>query len=387
MKQMKSLLAGAVFLAMAAAGSAYAFANDGTTAQVHNETGYQASAGPGADELRDAVSGCDTQLSDGEYAENDGDTADIPVCETGGAVHWKADFDVDCDGQRSEKCNENTDPWYQPETAFTQSDGKPLNSATLPHVVVPGVSDIWSYKDSGISGGTVAAVVHEDKVAYAVVGDVGPQAAIGEGSYALAEQLGIDPDPHSGGISGKVVDFVLFPGVEASPIEDHDDAVKQGEQAANDLLEGCSTVGFDAYEDLKSGAEGEQVTAAQCLLDDAGFPVGEEGPSGAFDADTKQAVSDFQADLGLDESGVVDSHTWTALLSQGDTPELSEGANGASVMRLQRALTAASGGTVDQDGAFGPKTTAAVKKYQNAAGLADDGIVGAGTWKALQSGK
>src|SRR5699024_9055878 len=123
------------------------------------------------------------------------------------------------------------------------------------------------------------------------------------------------------GISGKVVDFVLFPGVEASPIEDHDDAVKQGEQAANDLLEGCSTVGFDAYEDLKSGAEGEQVTAAQCLLDDAGFPVGEEGPSGAFDADTKQAVSDFQADLGLDESGVVDSHTWTALLSQGDTPE------------------------------------------------------------------
>ncbi|HIV57573.1 MAG TPA: peptidoglycan-binding protein [Candidatus Stackebrandtia faecavium] len=385
MKRIKILVAGVAFLAMAAAGGTHVFADD--VAASSDETGPQIAAGPDADELRDRVSGCETQLSDGEYAENDGDAADIAVCESGGAVHWKADFDVDCDGQRSDQCNENTDPWYQPETAFPQSDGEPLNSATLPHVVVPGVSDIWSYKDAGIGGGTVAAVVFEDKVAYAVVGDVGPQTAIGEGSYALAEQLGIDPDPQSGGIGGKVVDFILFPDATADPIEDHDDAVAKGEEAANGLLQGCGKFGFEAYENLEQGAEGDQVKAAQCLLDDAGFAVGDSGATGEFDEDTTKAVTAFQADRGLDESGVLDPHTWTALLAQGDSPELTEGSEGAPVQRLQRALTAASGETIAQDGVFGPQTTEAVEGYQNAVGLTVDGVVGAQTWKALQNGE
>ncbi|HEX6352568.1 glycoside hydrolase family 75 protein [Actinophytocola sp.] len=119
---------------------------------------------------------------------------------------------IDCDGQRTEKCNPNTDPYCQNQTAWSQSDGAPLNAELLPYVVVPGITSTWSHSGSGITGATVAAVVYQGRVAYAVVGDVGPGDAIGEGSYPLAKALGINPDPRTGGVSGRVVDHILFPG-------------------------------------------------------------------------------------------------------------------------------------------------------------------------------
>ncbi|HZE39567.1 MAG TPA: glycoside hydrolase family 75 protein [Stackebrandtia sp.] len=196
-----------------------------------------AAAGPTADQLRDAVNGCDTQLSDGTYAEDEDGSSDIPVCKSsGGAVHWKADMDVDCDGQRTDQCNEDTDPSWQNETSFQQSDGQPLNAAALPFYVIPLPSDVWNYEDAGIDPGTVAAVVYQDKVVYAVFGDQGPDTIIGEGSYALADALGIDPDPATGGVEGKAVDYILFPGVTADPIEDHDNATSVGTDAANKLV-------------------------------------------------------------------------------------------------------------------------------------------------------
>lgn len=375
-------IAGAVALAATATG-AWAYASE-TPRPADTETRAE---GPTADQLREAVNGCDTELSNSDYSQDSGGTSDIPVCQSaGGAVHWKADFDVDCDGQRTDECNENTDPYFQPETAFTQSDGKPLNSAELPHIVVPLPSDKWDYKGAGIGGGTVAAVTYEDKVVYAVVGDLGPKTIIGEGSYALAEQLGIDPDPSTGGISGKVVDYILFPGVTATPIEDPAQSESLGSDAANKLVEGCGGYGFAAYPDLESGATGSEVRAAQCLLKDAGFPAGDK-PSGEFDEATGKAVTDFQTEVGLEASGVIDKHTWTALLSVGDTPELKEGSKGGDVTRLQRALTAALGTAIDQDGDFGPKTKQAVTDYQTAAGVEASGVVDAATWKALQAGK
>lgn len=193
-------------------------------------------AGPNADELRAAVDSCDKQLSDGEYAKDEEGSAEIPVCQSGDSVHWKADFDVDCDGQPTDVCNEDTDPAFQPETAFPQSDGDPLIAAKLPYIVVPSSSDIWDYTSADIDGGTVAAVTYEDKVVYAVVGDTGPDSIIGEGSYALADELGIDPDPSTGGVDGAVVDFILFPGTVSDPIEDHAKATAAGEAAASKLV-------------------------------------------------------------------------------------------------------------------------------------------------------
>lgn len=196
-------------------------------------------AGPTAGELRDRVAGCEQQVSNGLYAEREGMTQDIPVCATANAVHWKSGMTVDCDGQRTDECNEDTDPAYQPETAFSQSDGQPLIASELPYVVVPTPTDeIWDYRDADIRGGTVVAIVYEDSVVYGVVGDVGPSGQIGEASYATAAASGIDPDPSSGGVSGKVVEYIAFPGVVADPIEDNGQAVTLGEQAAAELVSG-----------------------------------------------------------------------------------------------------------------------------------------------------
>lgn len=62
---------------------------------------------------------------------------------------------------------------------------------------------------------------------------------------------------------------------------------------------------------------------------------------------------------------------------QGSFRVLRAGARGESVRELQRALD------IEDDGAFGPRTEAAVRAFQRDHGLAVDGIVGHMTWEAL----
>ncbi|MBS1150956.1 MAG: penicillin-resistant DD-carboxypeptidase-like protein [Myxococcaceae bacterium] len=64
-------------------------------------------------------------------------------------------------------------------------------------------------------------------------------------------------------------------------------------------------------------------------------------------------------------------------------PTLRWGARGPAVADLQRRLQAAGFDPGAADGAFGPRTQAAVRAFQSARGLAADGIVGPQTWGAL----
>lgn len=187
-----------------------------------------------AAELLRRVRGC-VRVSRGLYRGDAAKPADIPVCGVDGAVHWKADMDIDCDGRPSPRCNRDTDPWFQPSTSFQQSDGRQLSSETLPFIVVPVPSRIWDYRNHGITGGSIAAVVHENRVQYAVVGDTGPQNIIGEASYATAEALGIRADPRRGGTDSGVT-YIVFEDSRVSPIEDKEATVKQGEALARELV-------------------------------------------------------------------------------------------------------------------------------------------------------
>ncbi|MGW0821681.1 glycoside hydrolase family 75 protein [Streptomyces sp. NPDC002845] len=176
-------------------------------------------------------------VSKGHYRSDAGAPADIPVCGTQGAVFWKADMDIDCDGRPGARCNRDTDPWFHPNTAYQQSDGRPLDAETLPFIVVPAPSAIWNYRDHGVRGGSVAAVIHQGRVQYAVVGDTGPSTVIGEASYATAKALGINPDPLRGGVDSGVT-YLVFKDSHVSPIEDQAAAVAQGEELARRFVEG-----------------------------------------------------------------------------------------------------------------------------------------------------
>jgi hypothetical protein len=59
--------------------------------------------------------------------------------------------------------------------------------------------------------GDIALVVNRknNKRCYAIVADIGPRNSIGEGSIALAKQLGINADPKRGGVNNNIV-YILF---------------------------------------------------------------------------------------------------------------------------------------------------------------------------------
>lgn len=191
---------------------------------------------PTAAQLLDKIAACDT-VAGGPFAPNSGDPATIDICGYTGALAWKADMSIDCDGKMSMKCNLATDPAYQDQTAATDSKGDPLDAATLPYVVVPGKSTRFDFLAAGLHMGSVVAVTFDGKLEYGVLGDVGPTAIIGEASYHMAELLGIDPDPSTGGIESGVA-YIAFTGPEAevTVIEDHDEAVRVGVERATAFL-------------------------------------------------------------------------------------------------------------------------------------------------------
>jgi peptidoglycan hydrolase-like protein with peptidoglycan-binding domain len=107
--------------------------------------------------------------------------------------------------------------------------------------------------------------------------------------------------------------------------------------------------------------------------------------NGTFAATTEAAVKDFQSGNGLVADGIVGPQTWSKLPADPQTPALSRGGSGNAVSALQKGLKAYAGqnpaadpGAID--GAFGPRTEAAVRSYQSDRGIAVDGVVGDRTW-------
>src|SRR5262245_8774712 len=189
------------------------------------------------DDVLAAVATC-RQVSDGTYA-TDGETGpSVSICGLDGAVFWQADMDIDCDGKVTEACNERTDPAYQNETSLRTSTGDWLDAATLPYVVVPLPSPRFDYERAGIRLGAVAAVIYERKLRFGIFGDEGPDDIIGEASYRMAMELGINPDPANGGTDTGVT-YIVFVGADAvvDPVESNPEAVRRGDQLMERLLQ------------------------------------------------------------------------------------------------------------------------------------------------------
>jgi len=161
----------------------------------------------------------------------------VSVCGLTGASFWTSSMAIDCDGIMTAECNINADPDYQDQTAVTDSQGNALNAAVLPYVVIPTPSATFSYQAANIQPGAVVAVLYQGQLVFGVFGDVGPTGTIGEASYAMAQDLGIDPNPSTGGAPSGVT-FIAFSGATAvvSPVESHTAAVTLGTTLAGQLV-------------------------------------------------------------------------------------------------------------------------------------------------------
>nr|MCR5663434.1 peptidoglycan-binding protein [Oscillospiraceae bacterium] len=123
---------------------------------------------------------------------------------------------------------------------------------------------------------------------------------------------------------------------------------------------------------LVESSAGPSLTAIEGNVGDA---VGRRRVSKSAAAILGYAVPDF----GGDEAEAADERTLPAL------PVLRRGSLGYAVWLAQTVLIALGFGCGPDgaDGDFGPNTEAALRRFQRAKGLTDDGVLGGETWARL----
>lgn len=103
---------------------------------------------------------------------------------------------------------------------------------------------------------------------------------------------------------------------------------------------------------------------------------------GQWSKQTERALSAFQRRHKLDVDGrIVDGPVWEALIVP-----LKRGSRGDAVRAAQTLLEDNGWGNLSQDGVYGAKTEAAVRKFQRERGLVVDGVLGRYTWCKLVGG-
>jgi len=122
----------------------------------------------------------------------------------------------DADGKPFIQGPDDPFPGYYVSATALADRSKPVNDPTryvdasrIPFVVLPG----GMARQLGARPGDFATVFNQrnGKSSYAIFGDVGPYDRIGEGSVALAENLGIRSDARNGGARRGIL-YLVFPG-------------------------------------------------------------------------------------------------------------------------------------------------------------------------------
>jgi peptidoglycan hydrolase-like protein with peptidoglycan-binding domain len=131
---------------------------------------------------------------------------------------------------------------------------------------------------------------------------------------------------------------------------------------------------------LKVGSKGNDVKQLQQNLNALGYNAGT--PDGVFGNGTKNAVISFQKTYGLSADGIAGNGTLTAIsttVNRMNKGIIAKGQVSENVKIIQNELKTLGYLTGNVDGAFGTGTEAAVKAFQKASGLTQDGLVGSGT--------
>jgi hypothetical protein len=153
------------------------------------------------------------------------------TADSGGALFWTADMDIDCDGLTTANCpgpvgSPDHDPSYYDQTSFSGPNSSALTSEKDPYVVIPGeITEIDQQ-----NGGNIVAVIYQNQIEFAVFGDTieyqagDPNEPIGEASVRTAKGLGIPASPATGGV-GDGVTYIAFTGNGSQP-KDMEDIVE-----------------------------------------------------------------------------------------------------------------------------------------------------------------
>lgn len=131
------------------------------------------------------------------------------LVKTEDGLYMRAKFDVDADGHPNVK---KIDPRHgNPNTTLRYAEGNgSVNADAVPYVVLPK----GQFKEHGVKVGDLAIVRNKENGALtvAVFGDVGPRHKRGEGSMALARELGLNPSPTHGGTQSRNIEYLAIPG-------------------------------------------------------------------------------------------------------------------------------------------------------------------------------
>lgn len=149
-------------------------------------------------------------------------------------------------------------------------------------------------------------------------------------------------------------------------------------------------INFPSYETLRPPAgdvvppEG-RVMALQCLLTEQQFYGGEI--NGRWTKATSKAIQAWQAGHEMAQRDLWSRKNWMSLLSAGEKPVLKFGSTGTAVRRLQRTLNAAGlPQALPMTGLFKADTAAALRIWQERAGVEVSGVAGSQSWRALSTG-
>jgi hypothetical protein len=137
------------------------------------------------------------------------------LANAGSPGNWQG-LAKDADGEPFVQGPNDPFPGYYVSATALADRTKPVNDPTryvdaskIPFIVLPG----GMARQMGARPGDFAVVFNQrnGKSSYAIFGDVGPSERIGEGSMALAENLGIRSDARNGGARRGIL-FLVFPG-------------------------------------------------------------------------------------------------------------------------------------------------------------------------------
>jgi hypothetical protein len=95
------------------------------------------------------------------------------------------------------------------DPSFDRTDPRRyVDAESIPYIVLP------AGLGAGAGLGDYAVLINRrtKAIGYAICGDIGPHRKIGEASIAAAEAVGVPSSPRNGGVSAKMILYLIFAG-------------------------------------------------------------------------------------------------------------------------------------------------------------------------------